>query len=181
MNTKVNEGGRPTSFKSEYIELAFNYCLLGATDEQLADFFNVAKSTINLWKQKQPKFLDALKRGKIQADANVAHSLYRRATGYSHPETHVNNYQGEITKTDITKHYPPDTTACIFWLKNRQPKLWKDRVEVKEESVVRIIPWDELRKISKEALEFAEAEHERLIVGRAERLGIKIEYGNEED
>ncbi|MGZ8181238.1 MAG: helix-turn-helix domain-containing protein [Methylobacter sp.] len=181
MNTKVNEGGRPTSFKSEYIELAFNYCLLGATDEQLADFFNVAKSTINLWKQKQPKFLDALKRGKTQADANVAHSLYKRATGYSHPDVHISNYQSEITKTEITKHYPPDTTACIFWLKNRQPKLWKDRVEVKEESVVRIIPWDELREISKKALEFADAEHERLIVGRAERLGIKIEYGNEED
>jgi hypothetical protein len=128
--TETNTGGRPTSFKAEYIELAYKFCLLGATDEQLAEFFNVAKSTINLWKQKQPKFLDALKRGKVIADANVAHSLYRRATGYSHPETHVSNYQGEIIKTEITKHYPPDTTSCIFWLKNRQPDKWRDKVEV---------------------------------------------------
>ncbi len=127
---KTNAGGRPTAFKTEYIELSYKYCLLGATDKQLAEFFNVAESTLNLWKQKQPKFLDALKRGKIIADAGVAHSLYKRGTGYSHHETHVSNYQGEITLTEITKHYPPDTTACIFWLKNRQPDKWRDKIEI---------------------------------------------------
>ncbi|WP_333876399.1 helix-turn-helix domain-containing protein [Methylobacter sp.] len=125
-----NAGGRPTAFKQEYIDLAYKFCLLGATDEQLAEFFNVAKSTINLWKQKQPKFLDALKRGKVVADANVAQALYRRATGYSHPETHVSNYQGQITLTEITKHYPPDTGAACFWLKNRQPDKWRNKVDV---------------------------------------------------
>jgi hypothetical protein len=128
--TETNTGGRPTSFKAEYIELAYKFCLLGATDEQLAEFFNVAKSTINLWKQKQPKFLDALKRGKVVADANIAHSLYRRGIGYSCQETHASNYKGTITLTEITKHYPPDTTACIIWLKNRQPDKWRDKVEV---------------------------------------------------
>jgi len=127
---KKNECGRPTAFKQEYVDLGYKFCLLGATDEQLAEFFNVAKSTINLWKQKQPKFLDALKRGKVSADANIAHSLYRRGIGYSCPETHVSNYQGNITLTEITKHYPPDTTACIFWLKNRQPDKWRDKIEL---------------------------------------------------
>lgn len=132
MNTKTekNTGGRPTAFKAEYVERVYEYCLLGATDKQLAEFFGVAESTLNLWKLKQPKFLDAMRRGKIVADANVARSLYRRATGYSHPDTHVSNYQGEITLTEITKHYPPDTTACIFWLKNRAPEQWRDKVEV---------------------------------------------------
>lgn len=132
MNTKTekNTGGRPTSFKTEYIERVYEYCLLGATDKQLCEFFNVAESTLNLWKQKQPKFLDALKRGKVVADANVAHALYKRATGYSCKETHVSNYQGEVTLTEITKHYPPDTTACIYWLKSRQPENWKDKIEV---------------------------------------------------
>lgn len=104
--------------------------MLGATDGQLAVFFDVAESTIGLWKLKQPKFKDALIRGKTVADANVAHSLYRRGTGYSCAETHVSNYQGEITLTEITKNYPPDTTACIFWLKNRQPDKWRDKVEI---------------------------------------------------
>lgn len=161
-----NVGGRPTAFKQEYVELGYKFCLLGATDEQLAEFFNVAKSTINLWKQKQPKFLDAIKRGKVAADANVAHSLYRRGTGYSCPETLVSNYQGAITLTEVTKHYPPDTTACIFWLKNRQPDKWRDKIEVNA-SV----------KLDKETLEMIEAQfvtkmaeaHERQKAVLAER------------
>lgn len=149
MNTKTEKsnGGRPTSFKPEYVEQAYKLCLLGAIDKELCDFFNVAESTLNLWKQKQPKFLDALKRGKIIADATVAHSLYRRATGYSHPETHISNYQGEIIKTEITKHYPPDTTACIFWLKNRQPDKWRDKINI-----------DSNVKFDKETLEMIETQ-----------------------
>jgi hypothetical protein len=149
MNTKTekNTGGRPTSFKTEYVEQAYKLCLLGAIDKELCDFFNVAESTLNLWKQKQPKFLDALKRGKVVADANVAHSLYKRATGYSCKETHVSNYQGEITLTEITKHYPPDTTSCIYWLKNRQPDKWRDKIEI-----------DSNIKIDKETLEMIETQ-----------------------
>lgn len=146
-NKENNTTGRPTAFKSDYIDLAYKYCLLGATDKTLADFFNVAESTINLWKQKQPKFLDAIKRGKVVADANVASSLYRRAMGYSCPESHVSNYQGQITITEITKHYPPDTGAACFWLKNRQPDKWRDKIEV-----------DSNIKIDKETLEMIETQ-----------------------
>jgi hypothetical protein len=130
MKTEYNTAGRPTSFKSEYIELGHNYSLLGATDSEMATFFGVAESTINLWKLKQPKFKDALIRGKAVADAHVAKALYTRAIGYSHAETHVSNYQGEITITQVTKHYPPDSVACFFWLKNRQPDKWRDKIEV---------------------------------------------------
>jgi hypothetical protein len=104
--------------------------------------------------------------------------MFKRATGYSCRETRVNVIDGEVVLTELVKNYPPEVTAQIYWLKNRQPKLWRDRVEIKEESVVRIIPWDDLKKISKDALEFAEAEHERLITGRAERLGITVGYDN---
>lgn len=146
-NTEKNTVGRQTAFKAEYVDLAYKYCLLGATDKTLAEFFNVAESTINLWKLKQPKFLDALKRGKVVADANVASSLYRRAMGYSHPETHVSNYQGQITLTEITKHYAPDVTSCIYWLKNRQPDKWRDKIEI-----------DTNVKINKETLEMIETQ-----------------------
>ncbi|MBD9356796.1 helix-turn-helix domain-containing protein [Methylomonas albis] len=168
--------GRPSAFKPEYVNQVYNYALLGATDSQLAGFFNVAESTINLWKKKFPEFAAAMTRGKMLADATVAEALFKRATGYSHAETKISVIDGAVVTTDIVKHHAPETLACIYWLKNRQPKLWKDRIEVKEESVVRIIPWDDLKKISKDALAFAEAEHERLIKGRAERLGITENY-----
>lgn len=169
---KKHVGGRPTAYKPEFIEQAYNYCLLGATDVQLAEFFNVTESTINLWKKKQPEFADALKRGKMFADALVAHSLFKRANGYSHPETHINFHEGKITQTEITKHYPPDTTACIFWLKNRQPKFWRDKVEIKEEINLNAFPSkEELDAIYENALEEAKKRNEMLI-DRRERLGI---------
>jgi len=108
-------------------EQVYKICLLGATDVQIADILGIAKSTLNVWKKTYPELMAAMTRGKQEADALVAHSLFKRATGYSHPDTHISNFQGEITKTEITKHYPPDTTACIFWLKNRDKENWRDK------------------------------------------------------
>jgi hypothetical protein len=134
--------GRPTDYKPEYDELAKNYALLGATDKQIAVFFDVSEVTINAWKKKYPSFLKSLKEGKEQADAMVAQSLFRRAIGYSHPEDDIRTVsigdgQGsEIVITPTTKHYAPDTTACIFWLKNRQREQWRDKQEHSIEATV---------------------------------------------
>lgn len=114
-----SKGGRPSSYKPEYADLAKHFSLLGATDKEMADAFGVSEVTLNAWKQSHPEFLKSLKEGKLQADAVVASKLYTRAIGYE-----LND-----------KHYPPDTTACIFWLKNRQPDKWRDKTEVVSDSV----------------------------------------------
>ena len=118
---------RPSKYKEEFCGQATKLCRLGATDKQLSDFFSVTEKTLNLWKKKHPEFLQSLKVGKEESDNQVVRSLFERATGYSHPDTHISNYQGKITVTEIVKHYPPDTTACIFWLKNRDKENWRDR------------------------------------------------------
>src|SRR5690625_3530503 len=111
--------GRPTDYRPEYVELARKYCLLGATNKELAKNFDVALSTLNKWQAEIPEFSDAIKAGREEADAKVGQRLYERAMGYEHDDVHISNYQGEITQTPIRKHYAPDTTAAIFWLKNR--------------------------------------------------------------
>lgn len=121
---------RPSSFRPEFSEQAYKLCLLGATDKKLADFFGVSEQTLNAWKHAHPVFLESLTRGKEVADAEIAHSLFLRAKGYSHPDVHVANYQGTPIITDLVKHYPPDTPAAILWLKNRQPEVWREKVEV---------------------------------------------------
>lgn len=123
--------GRPSSYKEEYAKQAYKLCLLGATDKEIASIFGVAESTFNLWKQQHEDFSESLKAGKDEADAIISTKLYHRAKGYSCEETVVATYQGQITDTKtIIKHYPPDTTAAIFWLKNRQPKKWRDKQEL---------------------------------------------------
>jgi hypothetical protein len=125
-NKKRNRGGRPTRYKPEYADLAYKFCLLGATNEQLGDFFGVPVSTIHNWRKRHKQFLDAIKKGKSIADANVADSLYHRAKGYSHPEDKIFNNNGEALVVPTTKHYPPDTVACIYWLNNRQPDRFRN-------------------------------------------------------
>lgn len=121
---------RPPKYSPETTAVwALKLCRLGATDAQLADAFEVAESTLNRWKHDYPEFREALKKGKALADAEVADALFRRATGYSHPAVKIFNDQGAPLVVDYTEHYPPDTAAGIFWLKNRQPGLWRDKAQ----------------------------------------------------
>lgn len=122
--------GRPTSYKKEYADLAYKFCLLGATDERLAENFGVCEKTISNWKHDHPEFLQAVYNGKDVADAEVAHSFHKRAKGYSYEEVTkgVKNGKETIVKK-VTKEVPPDAGAALNWLKNRKPKLWRDKQE----------------------------------------------------
>lgn len=119
--------GRPTKYDPAYCDQVEKLCKLGATDEEIADFFEVAVTTIDNWKNDYPEFLGAIKKGKQIADAEVADKLFKRATGYSHEAVKIFNDEGTPLIVDYTEHYPPDTTAAIFWLKNRQRGKWSDR------------------------------------------------------
>lgn len=120
-------GGRPSKFKPEFIEQAQKLAALGATDREAAEFFNVDERTLHRWKHENAEFCQALKVGKEQADARVEQSLYRRALGYTHDAVKIAvNAQGEVTQVPFVEHFPPDTTAAIFWLKNRKPAEWRD-------------------------------------------------------
>jgi hypothetical protein len=121
--------GRPTTYRPNFCVQVEKLCKLGATDDEIANFFEVQESTINNWKLAHPEFLESIKKGKVLADAEVAHKLFKRATGYSHPEVDIKVISGEIVTTELIKHYPPDTAAAIFWLKNRRKKEWRDKIE----------------------------------------------------
>ena len=118
--------GRPTKFKPEFIEQAEKLCKLGATDIELADFFGVEARTLYRWKGENEAFCQSLKAGKAEADSRVERSLFARATGYEHDEVDIRVVANAIVQTPVRKYYPPDTTAAIFWLKNRKPKEWRE-------------------------------------------------------
>lgn len=128
-NPEAPKKGRPPKFSKSYIEKALKLSLLGATDKEMADFFDVAESTLNLWKLKNKAFSESIKKGKREADANVAERLYKRAIGYQYQEEkneYENGDEKPVRKSITVKTLAPDPTAQIFWLKNRQPELWRD-------------------------------------------------------
>lgn len=132
MSNEVKKLGTPTLYKIEYNEQARKLCLLGYTDSQLADFFNVCVNTIDNWKNKYPDFLGSIKKGKEVADSEVADSLYNRAKGMSIKEEKIS--EGSIV--ELRREIPPDTAAAFIWLKNRQSKNWRDKTEVAVDSNV---------------------------------------------
>lgn len=140
--------GRPTKYKEDYNHFAYRHCLLGATNDDLAKLFDVNVDTIYEWQNKYEKFSDAIKKGKAQADGWIANSLFNRALGYTHQEEKIFQNNGEIIRADTTKHYPPETAACIFWLKNRQPDKWRDKQEIAvEDRTIRVaLPQQEMAK-----------------------------------
>lgn len=123
-------GGRPSKFQPAFVEQARKLGELGATDREIGDFFEVDERTINRWKIDHPEFCQSLKVGKEVADDRVEQALYRRALGYSHDAVKIAvNASGEVTSVPFVEHYPPDTTAVIFWLKNRRREDWRDKTE----------------------------------------------------
>lgn len=119
--------GRPSSYKPEFVGQAQKLCELGATDSDIANFFEVDVRTIYRWQSEFPAFCHALKLGKHNSDERVERSLYHRAIGFSHEAVKIFcSKDGAVTQVPYVEHVPPDTTACIFWLKNRRKDNWRD-------------------------------------------------------
>lgn len=118
----------------------------GLIDEQIAKNIGISRSTLSVWKTKYPDISDALKRGKEVVDRQVENALLKRALGYEYKEIKEKEEYGAITeKTTTIKQVIPDTTAQIFWLKNRKPDKWRDKPEYEDHTAI-----DKLDSILKE-------------------------------
>lgn len=101
----------------------------GLTDKEIATQCGVAPSTFNEWKKKFPELSESLKEGKDVPDRKVENALYNSAIGYYYFEEQVTN-TGEVV--EVRRYSKPNTTAQIFWLKNRKPDGWRDKQEVEQ-------------------------------------------------
>lgn len=136
--------GRPSVFTETVANKMIELAGKGRTDKQTAEIIGVSPVTVDRWKKKHQAFRWSLNEAKAAADEMVEASLFMRALGYSHEEEKIFCYEGDIVKTKTVRHYPPDSTAAIFWLKNRQPKEWRENVQKPEN--------DDLRNMSDEEL-----------------------------
>ncbi|WP_412699161.1 helix-turn-helix domain-containing protein [Lysobacter zhanggongensis] len=132
----TNVGGRPSKYKPAYAEQARKLALLGQTDEQVAEFFGIGKATLYRWQAGHEGFRDSMLAGKERADADVAESLYRTALGGS-TVTEVReepDSEGNIIRKKVTRELPADVRAQRYWLGNRRPHQWRDKVVVEDQT-----------------------------------------------
>ena len=137
----------------------------GLVDKQIAQNIGISEQTLNVWKKKYPAISESLKKGKEVVDRAVENALLKRALGYKYDEVtkeiveKKNPETGEYEPTlvpvkVVTKEVQPDTTAQIFWLKNRRPDLWRDRKDINtklthKNSPFRDLTTEELKKLAK--------------------------------
>ena len=127
--SEKSKGGRPSKFRPEFVSVIKKLSELGATQAEIAEALDVAISTVKLWGVKHEEVAEAMRVGRDAADDRVVSALYSRALGYSHEDIDIRVANGEIVETPIIKHYPPDPTSMIFWLKNRRPDKWRNQPE----------------------------------------------------
>lgn len=110
---------------------AYKLALLGLTDKEMADVMGINIMTFDKWKRVKARFRKMIKKGKEQADAEVAYSLYKRAIGYTVIEDHVSIVKGQAIISPVRRHIPGDVTAAIKWLNSRQKGRWTDLPQLK--------------------------------------------------
>ena len=141
------QGGRPTRYDPTYHpQLAKWMMRAGLTIKELAEEFGVADTTVYAWMQKHEEFALAMKESGNFIDSLVEDSLLKRALGYTVEEldetiVEKGNNVVEVRTRRNVRHIPPDVTAITFWLKNRQPARWRDRVDVEtvEEKEIKVV------------------------------------------
>lgn len=142
--------------EEEKLILINGWAKKGLTEEQISKNMGIAYSTLREWKKKYSAIEAALKKGKEVVDYEVESALFKRAMGYEYEEekTYIQEVDGVQTKRKeiIKKQIPPDTTAIIFWLKNRKPIEWRDRRHQILEGQVKVQN-DPLEKLSSSELD----------------------------
>ena len=114
------------------------YARDGLTDEQIAKNLDITPSTLYEWKRRYSEISEALKKGKEVVDIEVENALLKRALGYSYEEKKVEVSEEGTKVTKTIKEVVPDTTAQIFWLKNRRPEQWRDKQDIEHSGAVNV-------------------------------------------
>ena len=166
-------------YRPEYSIIAFRFMLLGATCDELADVIGVSRATLYAWRDKFPEFARALD-GRNFADANIASRLFQRAMGYTHETEEIKIVNDEVVRVPTVKHYPPDPQSLKFWLINRQPLLWKERVEIVEQPEIAVLDKEEMDRMYDAALEKAAQRRDEL-QSRSDRLGLTLDGESNRD
>ena len=149
-------------WREEYVEMAHKLALLGCTYAQISNVLGISLSSFNDWMRRIARFRDAVLRGKTLADAEVAHSVYRTATGYEYEEEQasVSLKTGEVFKVTVKKFMPPNGLVGLKWLALRDKERWT-LVEKSERTL----------NLNVKSVDLAEFTDQELKV--MERLGLK--------
>lgn len=146
---KKRKGGQPTKYHPSMIGKAYEACILGATNKELAEHLGIGERTFNSLMVRYEQFRRAVKRGRRGVDTDVAHALYDKAIGAEYVEEvafkvkhtefgptgrKVKEWE-EVVVVPVRKRAAPDTLAGMYWLNNRHKVHWRQKQVVEHEGL----------------------------------------------
>jgi hypothetical protein len=141
-------GGRPSKFNEQLKTIVLRLSEKGLTDPAICEVIGIDQKTLLNWKKANPEFFLALKNAKNIVDDEVEDTLLNRALGrISIKKEKAFVINGIVEKVKLIEQVPPDVTACIFWLKNRQPDKWREKVDHNIEKELKVIIEKEDQKL----------------------------------
>jgi len=158
--TSKETRGIPTAKPPDAAERAYRLALLGLTNDEMAVAFGVHPRIFCKWREDDPELAAAVFAGRERADGEVVRALYKKALGYEYDEDFATIRKEKVIRTTLTKHVPPDTAACIYWLNNRTRR--QDR------------PWTNSQK-----MEITGADGGPILLAPGEQTAVQ-EFSNEE-
>lgn len=120
-----NRGGRPSLFDERFVRIAHKLALVGCTAKEMADAFGIGERTLRDWRKMYRDFDQAIRTGGVLADAEVAHSMFKRACGFEHEQQKTMNGPDGPQVVKYMEYYPPDPYIGMRWLATRQP-AWRE-------------------------------------------------------
>jgi DNA-binding XRE family transcriptional regulator len=130
---------RPTKWREDNFTICASMARLGMTRWEIARALGIRRETLWDWERKNPEFSNVLKAASAAADERVEASIYERAVGYSYHMEKLFSWRGEVVRAETVEHVPPDPQLAMFWLKNRAPERWKDRMEIQHAHIYNFV------------------------------------------
>ena len=156
--TRTKKLEKPIIENCERIDMVHRIAQIGGTDKEISFIMGISQQTLDNYKNDNPEFFQDLKDSKAGPDKHVIASLYKLATGfYVDTVRHISVSDGmqagsHIESVEEREFIKPNVTACIFWLKNRQPRLWRDKQEHIVNSAAESLSDSELEKLVFESI-----------------------------
>ncbi|MGL4735703.1 MAG: hypothetical protein ACRCWB_11620 [Enterovibrio sp.] len=161
-------------YNSTWVGIVKNLRLASFDEQKIAETLGIGLKAFEFLQYQHQALRDALIEAGAMADGMVAQALFERACGSKIEDQCVNVVGDQVVITAYEKSYPPDTASIKFWLKNRQPELWKEKVETVDRPMVAVMDTDAMATSFQKALDLAE-ERRKELASRADRLGLVLD------
>ena len=106
--------------------MVYHLTLLGATSKEIASALNVSESTVKIWSTNNVEFMEAMRKGKLEADTKVASAFFLNTQDRFVEVEDVHVSKGVVIRVKRQQFIQGDKWCQAQWLAKRRRGDWTD-------------------------------------------------------